>query len=132
MAEPPPAVFLLVATILEVSGDAVVRFAIYHRAGIPRVGLFLAGATLLLGYGSFLNLAPIEFNRVVGLYIRRGCLAGDQFSVLPIDTDPADPFGRSAGRGRRGDHHVLESRIAEFSTLMNRCERMIAGYQFPR
>jgi hypothetical protein len=29
----------------------------------------LAGAALLLGYGVALNLAPVEFGRVVGLYI---------------------------------------------------------------
>ena len=65
----PIALLLLVATILEVSGDAVVRVAIYQHAGMARVTLFLAGATLLLGYGSFLNTAPIDFGRVVGLYI---------------------------------------------------------------
>jgi hypothetical protein len=61
--------FLLIATTLEVSGDAVVRIAIFNHAGIARIGLMLAGATLLLGYGSALNLAPVEFGRVVGLYI---------------------------------------------------------------
>jgi hypothetical protein len=61
--------FLLIATTLEVSGDAVVRIAIYNQAGIARIGLVFAGATLLLGYGFALNLAPVEFGRVVGLYI---------------------------------------------------------------
>lgn len=65
----PIVVLLLVATTLEVSGDAVVRLAIYNHAGPTRVVLFLSGAALLFGYGSFLNSAPIEFNRVVGLYI---------------------------------------------------------------
>jgi small multidrug resistance family-3 protein len=65
----PPLVFLIVATTLEASGDAVVRMAIYDHAGSVRIGLFLAGAALLLGYGSCLNLAPLEFGRVVGLYI---------------------------------------------------------------
>ena len=51
------------------SGDAVIRMALYNHAGSLRVGLFLAGAILLFGYGSFLNLAPLEFGRVVGLYI---------------------------------------------------------------
>jgi hypothetical protein len=64
-----PLVFLLVATTLEVSGDAVVRMAIYNHVGPVRVGLFLAGAALLFGYGSILNLAPLEFGRVVGIYI---------------------------------------------------------------
>ena len=65
----PPIVLLLIATILEVSGDAVVRTALYGHAGLVRVGLFLAGAALLFGYGTFLNLAPLDFGRVVGLYI---------------------------------------------------------------
>ncbi len=43
--------------------------ALYNHAGPARLGLFLAGAMLLFGYGSFLNLAPLEFGRVVGLYI---------------------------------------------------------------
>jgi hypothetical protein len=61
--------FLVIATTLEVCGDAVVRLAIYDYAGLYRIGLFLLGALLLLGYGSFLNLAPVEFGQVVGLYI---------------------------------------------------------------
>ena len=60
---------LLIATTLEVSGDAVIRLAIYEHTGFIRVAFALAGATLLLGYGSFLNTAPVEFGRVVGLYI---------------------------------------------------------------
>ena len=39
-----------------------------HATG-PRVLLFLGGAGLLFGYGFMLNLAPLEFGRVVGLYI---------------------------------------------------------------
>ncbi len=64
-----PLVFLLVATTLEVSGDAVVRMAIFGHVGATRIALFLVGAALLLGYGSTLNLAPVEFGRVVGLYV---------------------------------------------------------------
>jgi hypothetical protein len=61
--------FLIAATALETFGDAVVRIGIGQTAWLPRSGLFLAGAVLLFGYGVSLNLAPIEFNRVVGLYI---------------------------------------------------------------
>ena len=61
--------FLLVATTFEVSGDAVVRISIYNQVGIARLGLMLAGAALLFGYGLSLNLAPVEFRRVAGLYI---------------------------------------------------------------
>jgi hypothetical protein len=34
-----------------------------------RGGLFLARAGLLFGYGFCLNLPPVEFGRIVGLYI---------------------------------------------------------------
>jgi hypothetical protein len=61
--------FLLVATTLEVSGDAVVRLAIYNHGGMIRAALMLGGAALLFGYGFSLNLAPVEFRQVVGLYI---------------------------------------------------------------
>ena len=61
--------FLIVATSLETFGDAIVRIGIGQTAWLPRSALFLAGALLLFGYGLSLNLAPIEFGRVVGLYI---------------------------------------------------------------
>jgi small multidrug resistance family-3 protein len=64
-----PLAFLIVATTLEVCGDAVVRKAIYDHTGLARIGLALAGAVLLFGYGTTLNLAPVEFGRVAGLYI---------------------------------------------------------------
>ena len=61
--------FLVIATGLEVSGDAIVRKALFGHAGLARIGLFLLGAALLAGYGTFLNLAPLAFGQVVGLYI---------------------------------------------------------------
>ena len=61
--------FLIIATMLEAVGDAIVRVGINEVAWVPRCALFLAGAFLLFGYGFALNLAPIEFSRVVGLYI---------------------------------------------------------------
>jgi small multidrug resistance family-3 protein len=64
-----PLVFLLIATVLEATGDAVVRQAIYDHSGAVRIGWFLAGAGLLFGYGTLLNLAPLEFGRVIGLYL---------------------------------------------------------------
>lgn len=58
-----PLGFLLLATTLEVSGDVIVRVAIYNHPGLIRFGLMLAGAALLFGYGASLNLAPLEFAR---------------------------------------------------------------------
>ena len=64
-----PFYFLIVAAVVEVSGDAMLRIALFDHTGLYRIGLFVMGAALLLGYGTFLNLAPLEFRQVVGLYI---------------------------------------------------------------
>ena len=63
--------FLVAATVLEVSGDATVRIALHNYAAVNaiRIGLFVLGAALVFGYATFLNLAPLEFREVVGLYI---------------------------------------------------------------
>jgi hypothetical protein len=61
--------FLVVATTLEAFGDAIVHMGLSQQSMAPRVLLFLAGSVLLFGYGLSLNLAPIEFGRVVGIYI---------------------------------------------------------------
>ena len=65
----PAFVFVLIATILEVIGDALIRKALFQYSGAARIGVFLLGAALLFGYGTSLNLAPVEFGQVVGLYI---------------------------------------------------------------
>jgi hypothetical protein len=61
-------VLLLIVTTLQVSGDVIVRMAIFNPVGLIRIGLFVAGGALLFGYGPFLNVAPLDFGRVVGLH----------------------------------------------------------------
>ena len=39
----PAVILLLAATILEVSGDAAIRLAIYNHTGLTRIALFLSG-----------------------------------------------------------------------------------------
>lgn len=87
-----PLILLVIATTLEVSGDAVVRMAIYNYVGAIRIGLFLAGATLLFGYGSFLNLAPLEFGRVVGLYISTLFVVWQLINFIAFRTVPTLPI----------------------------------------
>ena len=69
LAGMPILAFLVVATALEVTGDAVIRKSLFEHSGLARLGLFVLGAGFLAGYGTFLNLAPLEFGQVVGLYI---------------------------------------------------------------
>jgi hypothetical protein len=87
-----PLLLLLIATALEVSGDAVVRVAIYNHAGAHRAALILAGAALLLGYGTFLNIAPLEFNRVVGLYIATLFVVWQIINFVAFRTLPTLPI----------------------------------------
>ncbi len=60
---------LVLATTMEVTGDALIRNGLAQRDIASKIGYFLAGAALVFGYGLTLNLAPIEFNKVVGIYI---------------------------------------------------------------
>jgi hypothetical protein len=88
----PAVILLLAATILEVSGDAVVRTAIYSHVGLARVGLFFAGAALLLGYGTLLNLAPFEFGQVVGLYLATLLVVWQVINFVAFRTLPTLPI----------------------------------------
>jgi small multidrug resistance family-3 protein len=60
---------LVLATTMETAGDALVRMGLYDRVGLSRIPMLAVGAVLLFGYGLMLNLAPLPFERVVGLYI---------------------------------------------------------------
>ena len=84
--------FLLIATTLEVSGDAVVRIAVYNHAGVTRLALMSAGAALLLGYGVALNLAPVEFGRVVGLYLATLFVVWQAINFIAFRTSPNLPI----------------------------------------
>jgi hypothetical protein len=83
--------FLIVATSLETFGDAIVRIGIGQTAWLPRGGLFLAGGLLLFGYGFSLNLAPIEFNRVVGLYIATLFIMWQIVNLIVFRSPPGMP-----------------------------------------
>ncbi len=83
--------FLIAATALETFGDAIVRIGIGQTAWLPRSGLFLAGALLLFGYGVSLNLAPIEFSRVVGLYIATLFIVWQVVNLIVFRNPPGVP-----------------------------------------
>ena len=87
----PIPLLLLIATTLEASGDATVRLAIYRHAGSIRIALLLGGAALLLGYGTFLNTAPVEFGRIAGLYIATLFVIWQIINFLVFATVPQLP-----------------------------------------
>ena len=62
--------FVVGATIFEAVGDAVMRVALRSQYALPgRIALFTLASVLLALYGLFLNLAPVEFATVTGLYL---------------------------------------------------------------
>jgi hypothetical protein len=92
IASLPIWVILLIATTLEVSGDAIIRKSLFEHAGLARIGLFLGGAALLAGYGTFLNLAPLEFGQVVGLYIATLFVVWQVVTYFSFGTLPTLPI----------------------------------------
>jgi hypothetical protein len=87
-----PIVFLIIATTLEVSGDAIIRMCIYNHTGLARIGFALLGAVLLFGYGFFLNLAPVEFGQVVGLYIATLFVVWQIINYIAFKSVPSVPI----------------------------------------
>ena len=83
--------FLIFATTFETLGDAIVRMGIGQPGLIQRGGLFLVGGLLLFGYGFSLNLAPIEFDRVVGLYIATLFIVWQIVNFVVFRTVPVAP-----------------------------------------
>jgi len=62
--------FVVVATIFEAVGDAVMRMALLNSYALPgRIALFGLASAFLTMYGLFLNLAPVEFATVTGVYL---------------------------------------------------------------
>ncbi len=62
--------FVVAATIFEAVGDAVTRVALRSSYALPgRIALFVLASCLLAMYGLFLNLAPVEFATVTGIYL---------------------------------------------------------------
>lgn len=61
--------FVIFATVVESVGDAVIRTALHSHSTPARIGLYILGAALLTSYGTSLNLAPVDFATVTGLYV---------------------------------------------------------------
>ena len=59
---------LVLAAILEVGGDALIRGGL-HRSGIARLAAFLGGGLILFCYGYLVNAPPWDFGRLLGVYI---------------------------------------------------------------
>ncbi len=78
---------LVMAAVMEVAGDALVRGGLQRRTG----WLLLAGAVTLATYGLLVNLTKLDFSRLMGLYIVAFFLVAQATAILF--------FGETPGRG---------------------------------
>jgi small multidrug resistance family-3 protein len=83
--------FIIIATSLEAIGNSVVRLGINQNQWMVRSLLFVAGAILLFGYGLSVNLAPVDFSRVVGLYIAMLFIMWQVVSFVVFQVTPVAP-----------------------------------------
>ena len=83
--------FVLTATVFEAVGDAVVRLAITAPRMPARIGFFVLGTALLAAYGTTLNLAPVEFAAVTGLYLATLFVVFQVINLLVFHTAPTVP-----------------------------------------
>jgi len=63
----------------------------YEYSGAARIGFGLIGILLLFGYDFFLNLAPVEFGKVVGLYIATLFIVWQIITYFTFKTIPSVP-----------------------------------------
>lgn len=83
---------LLAATVLEAGGDAVVRLGLHHASVPTRILLMIAGATMLFGYGLLLNLAPLDFGRLIGAYVATFFVVAQVINLVVFRTSPSLPI----------------------------------------
>jgi len=67
--------FIIAATIFEAVGDALMRMGLHYHHMPARVLLITSATVLLALYGTFLNLAPVEFATATGIYLASLCIA---------------------------------------------------------
>jgi len=87
----PPFVIILIATILEVNGDAFIRRSIYEYGGLARFGMLSIGALLVVCYGIVVNLTAVEFGQVAGLYIATLFIVWQLTNFITFRTMPGLP-----------------------------------------
>ncbi len=82
---------LLLASLLEAGGDAIIRTALRGSQGISRVLLFTLGALVLFAYGWTVNAPSWDFGRLLGLYVVFFFITAQLISWLVFHQAPGKP-----------------------------------------
>ena len=76
---------LILAAVLEVGGDALVRIGL-HSYGYS----LAAGAFTLVAYGVLVNQSSVDFNRLMGIYIAVFFVVSQTISLILFKQIPDD------------------------------------------
>ncbi len=83
---------LVVATSFEAGGDAVIRVGLREHAGFARILLIAAGTVTLGCYGLTLNLAPLDWGRLIGAYVATFFVVGQVINLVAFGVPPTLPI----------------------------------------
>jgi small multidrug resistance family-3 protein len=83
---------LIVAACLEVGGDAIVRAGLKNQTGLPQLVTIAGGGAVLLAYGIFVNIAPADFGRLLGVYVVLFFIVAQVVNVLAFGIRPDAPI----------------------------------------
>lgn len=85
-------VVLLIAAVLEASGDALVRHGLYSQSPMARSGFLALGAIVLFAYGLTVNAPPWNFGRLLGVYVVLFFLVAQLINWLGFGLQPTIPI----------------------------------------
>jgi drug/metabolite transporter superfamily protein YnfA len=83
---------LLLAACLEVGGDALVRLGLKNYTGTAQLAFIAIGGVVLLGYGIFVNIAPADFGRLLGIYVVLFFIVAQVTNLLVFGIRPGAPI----------------------------------------
>ena len=102
-------VVLLIAAVLEASGDALVRHGLYSHSPMVRIGFLALGSVVLFAYGLTVNAPPWDFGRLLGIYVTLFFLVAQLINWLGFGLQPTLPImvWRLVDSRGRADGHFL-------------------------
>jgi hypothetical protein len=83
---------LLIAAVLEVGGDALVRKGLHSPTSIGRVEFLALGGLVLLTYGVVVNLPNWDFGRLLGVYVALFFLVAQVINYINFSQAPTLPI----------------------------------------
>lgn len=83
---------LVFATTLEAGGDAIIRIGLRPHTAPVRLLLMSGGAVALYSYGLILNLAPLDWGRLIGAYVATFFVVGQIINLAAFRTAPTLPI----------------------------------------